>query len=101
MNITVEVSEEMIQRTIEQALANAFLGINYDNGQGKAFIREQVVKWARAQDYTALIRELAPSVVREVVASELAAVVKVEAKKQVRLLKDSGELGGLFSDQTN
>lgn len=98
MNITVEVSEEMIRRVIEQALASAFLGTNYDNGQGKSFVKEQVVKWARGQDYTVLIRELAPAIVREVVASELAATIKVEAKKQVKLMRDSGELGGLFSD---
>jgi hypothetical protein len=101
MKIEIEVPESTIRAVIEQALGNAFFGTNYDSGQGRKAISGQVIRWAQDQDYTAIIEQLAPRIVREVVADELAKAIRAVAKKEVKAMKDSGNLAGLFDDQAD
>ncbi len=92
MIIQVELSDVVLQDSVRQAVANAYLGTNYDSGQGRAAVKEQVVRWARSQDYSTVILEMAPEIIREVVASELTAVIKVEVKRQIKVLRETGQL---------
>lgn len=97
MEITVHISDLILIKTVESAVAAAYLGQSYDLGQGKAAIKDQVVEWARKQDYTDWIEQLAPAIIREVVASELSKVIRNEVKRQVKTMQEAGELGGLFA----
>lgn len=97
MEITVQIPDSVLIKTVEAAVASAYLGQNYDSGQGKAAIKDQVADWSRKQDYTVWIEQLAPAIIREVVASELSKVIKSEVKRQVKTMQDAGELGGLFA----
>ena len=101
MKVTVEVPENVIYEAVHASIASAFLGTNYDSGQGRAAIKAQVVQWAQEQDYTAEIEKQAPAIVRSVVADELAKVIKTLVKREVKAMKDGGELGSLFDVGVN
>jgi hypothetical protein len=97
MQITIDVPDSLLQDSVRNSLAATYLGTNYDSGQGKAVVREQVIRWARSQDYTPMIKELGPAIVREAVESELVMAVKAEVKRQLKAMKEKGELADLFS----
>lgn len=97
MQITVNVPEDVIHTAVGNAVNNAFSGTAYDRGPGQAIIREQVTAWVRGQDYTAEIERQAPAIVRSIIADELAKAVRALVKREVKAMKDNGELAGLFN----
>lgn len=92
MQITVEVPEHIIRSTVDAAISNAFIRTNYDTGHAVGAIKVQVLKFAQDYDYSAIIAELAPKIIREAVASELQRVIKTEVKAAVKAAKGNGKL---------
>ena len=89
MNVTVEVSEELVTCALNRALLELY---QYEHGAGRKAIAEQAARWAKNQNYTDQIKEAAPVVISQVVNDELAKAVAAEVKKQVKVLKETGGL---------
>ncbi len=68
------------------------------SGAGAQEIARQARAWAVAQDYTEVIKAVAPAIFAETIKEVLVEAIKTEAKKQVKLMRETGELGGLFKD---
>ena len=97
MQITVNVPEDVIHTAVRNAVNNAFSGTAYDRGPGQAIIRDQVTAWVRGQDYTAEIERQAPAIIHSIIADELAKAVRALVKREVKMMRDGGELAGLFN----
>jgi hypothetical protein len=93
MDITVHIDEALLVAAAQAAINKAFAHArDWDEGVGAQIITRQVEAFVRSQDYSALIAELAPSVMREVVHNALADAIAREAKRQVKLLAETGKL---------
>ena len=89
MNVTVEVTEELVANTVNRILVELY---QYEHGAGRRAIAEQAARWAKNQNYIAEIQTAASVVVSQVVKDELAKAVAAEVKKQVKALKETGGL---------
>lgn len=92
--ITVTIGDEMLRDVARSAVENIFSkGSRWEpGGTGYAEVYRQVNQFARAQDYGDFIREVFPGVLSGVVRDALAEAVKAEVKKQVKVMKDTGQL---------
>lgn len=89
--ITVEVGAEVLSGALQEAIWAAFSFRHGEAGAGLSVIKMQADQWARGMDYTPIIQELAPDIVREAVTRTLEELVKVEVKRQVKALLATGE----------
>lgn len=96
MQITIEVPDEFIRNSAITALRATFTTERYDSGAGAAEIKTQVNRWAKLQDFGPIIDAMAPAIVREAIAGELAAVIAKEVKRQVKIAQQAGELAPLL-----
>jgi hypothetical protein len=98
MKLTIDVDESMLQNIATAAVRAAFhQGDRWEgSGAGVVAIRKQANIWAESQDYSEVIKAVAPGIFAETVKSVLVETIRAEAKKQVKLMKETGELGGLF-----
>lgn len=100
MKITIDVDESMLQSVATAAVRLAYhQGDRWESsGVGTLAIRKQANAWAESQDYIEMINAIGPGIFAEAVKSALVEAIKAEAKKQVKLMRETGELGGLFKD---
>lgn len=101
MEITIKVDEQLIKAAATSAVNDLYkIGQRYGDGYGAGAqeIAQQARAWAAAQDYTEAIKAVAPAIFAETVKEVLVEAIKTEAKKQVKLMRETGELGGLFKD---
>ena len=100
MKITIDVDESMLQNIATSAIRSAFhTGDRWESsGTGALAIRKQANVWAESQNYAEVIEAVAPGIFAEAVKSALVEAIRAEAKRQVKLMRDTGELGGLFKD---
>lgn len=96
MEITVHVPDDIIAAAVIQSVRSAFSNEAYTPGVGISEVRRQVHEYVRSLDFGPLIEEFAPGIMREAIRNELAAAIKQEVKRQVKLVKDNGDLA-LFS----
>lgn len=96
MHITVEVPLETLQKTVVDALRSSFGKEHFNSGAGAAEVQAQVNRWAKQQDFGPIIAAMAPAIVREAIAGELAAVIAKEVKRQVKIAQQAGELAPLL-----
>jgi membrane carboxypeptidase/penicillin-binding protein len=100
MEITITVDESQLQSIATAAVRATFhQGDRWEgSGVGVTAIRKQANAWAESQDYTEAIKAVAPAIFAETIKEVLVEAIKTEAKKQVKLMRETGELGGLFKD---
>lgn len=101
MEITINVDEQVIKAVAQSAVTDMYkIGQRYGDasGAGTQEIMRQAKAWAAAQDYTEAIKAVAPAIFAETIKEVLVEAIKAEAKKQVKLMRETGELGGLFKD---
>lgn len=101
MEITIKVDEQLIKAVAQSAVTDMYkIGQRYGDasGAGTQEITRQAKAWAIAQDYAEMINAVAPGIFAETVKSVLVEAIRTEAKKQVKLMKETGELGGLFKE---
>ena len=100
MKITIDVDESMLHSIATSAVRAAFhQGDRWEgSGAGVLAIRKQANIWAESQDYTEAIKAVAPSIFAQTIKDVLVESIRAEAKKQVKLMRETGELGGLFKD---
>ena len=96
MQIIIEVPDEFIHKAAIAALRSTFGNDRYESGAGTNEIKAQVNRWARQQDFGPIIAAMAPAIVREAIAGELAAVIAKEVKRQVKIAQQAGELAPLL-----
>lgn len=100
MEITITVDERLMRAAAEQAIAATFKlreGSYGGGGSGTNEVHRQAVEWAKAQDYTPLIKELAPRLVKEAVAQSLASAITAAVKAEIKRMRDDGELGAVIT----
>jgi len=101
MEITIKVDEQVIKAVAQNAVTSMYkVGDRYgdSHGAGTQEIMRQAKAWAAAQDYADVIKAVAPGIFAETVKEVLVEAIKAEAKKQVKMMRETGELGGLFKD---
>ena len=100
MEITIKVDESQLQSIATSAVRAAFHQADRweSSGVGVAAIRKQANVWAESQDYTEIIKAVAPGIFAQTIKDVLVEAIRAEAKKQVKLMRETGELGGLFKD---
>jgi hypothetical protein len=101
MEITIKIDEGLIKTAATNAANDLYkIGQRYGDasGAGAQEIARQARAWAVAQDYTEVIKAVAPAIFAETIKEVLVEAIKTEAKKQVKLMRETGELGGLFKD---
>jgi hypothetical protein len=96
MQITIDVPDEFIVNAVMTALRSTFSREHFESGTGAAEVKAQVNRWVKLQDFGPIIDAMAPAIVREAVAGELAAAIAKEVKRQVRIAQQAGELGPLL-----
>lgn len=95
ITVTVEIDEQEIRQVVENALKATYsIGDSWGNnkGAGTKEIQRQCNEWAQKQDYSLIISELAPKIMREIVQSTLAESIKSETRKQIKQMRERGEL---------
>ena len=101
MQITVEIDEALLKSVTSAAIKSAFSNDRWEGqGAGALAIRKQVNVWAEAQDYTAIIADVAASVMREAVREAVIEAIRADVKKTVKSMKATGELATLFDEAT-
>lgn len=102
MQITVEIDEALLKSVTSAAVKAAFFSGDRWEGQGAGAlaIRKQVNTWVEAQDYTAIIADVAASVMREAVRDAVIEAIRADVKKTVKSMKSTGELATLFDEAT-
>lgn len=89
--ITVEVGAEVLGDALQTAIRDAFSYRFSEAGAGLSVIKAQADQWARGMDYTPIIQELAPDIIRDAVTRTLEELIKVEVKRQIKALLATGE----------
>lgn len=100
MQIVIEVPEEFISNAAVTALRVTFGSGRYESGAGATEIQAQVNRWAKQQDFGPIINAMAPAIVREAIAGELATAIQKEVKRQVKIAQQAGELAPLLQPTT-
>ena len=98
MQITIDVDETMIQAVARKAVAAAFnAGDRWESaGAGAQAIRKQASVWSEAQDYTAIIADVAGSAMREAVREAVLDSIRAEVKRRIKAMRETGELATLL-----
>lgn len=98
MQITIDVDEATIRAVAQKAVASVFsAGDRWESaGAGVVAIRKQANAWAEAQDYTAIIADVAGSAMREAVRSAVLDSIRAEVKRTVKTMREAGEIATLF-----
>lgn len=100
MQILINVPDEFITNAAMTALRSTFGSERYESGAGAVAIKAQVNQWAKQQDFSHIIAAMAPAIVREAIAGELATAIQKEIKRQVKIAQQAGELAPLLQPTT-